>query len=74
LKTNAKKKKKKKKPQMSTQEFEVTFVTGNAGKLRETKAIVGDAVALKSQAIDRTCRVVVGSWFLKPCISIFFFV
>lgn len=31
----------------------VTFVTGNANKLRETQAIFGDTITLKSQAIER---------------------
>jgi hypothetical protein len=32
----------------------LTFVTGNANKLAEVKAILGDSIPLTSKAIDRT--------------------
>jgi inosine/xanthosine triphosphate pyrophosphatase family protein len=32
----------------------LTFATGNANKLAEVKAILGDSIPLTSKAIDRT--------------------
>lgn len=42
----------------------VTFVTGNAKKLEEVRAIIGKSIPLRSLKIDRTC-------FLYPSVFLF---